>query len=123
VLFVRRFLVLPLTTLTFLVSGCVSSGNKEWNSPYILHESERALAGPTPCDDPLYLELTVKPIKDITDREFAYFLAKDAACQQWQSDAANTEEVKESIDRLSMTWILCIVVGVLGVSAAASNSD
>lgn len=76
-------------------------------------EPRRKIVAPSPCSDSLYLALRARPLDSLTEREYAYFVARDRLCAQYQS-GAGAEGSDDSGDMPSAGSVGVTILAVLG---------
>jgi hypothetical protein len=63
-----------------------------------------------PCNDSAYQAIKLKPIEQMSEREFQYYLSKDAECDRAQRDVIVIDETSKA----SRTAVIAsILIGVI----------
>jgi len=92
--------VLLLCSMLFaalIVAGVAAADEHDSRSVFVHPQVGGFLAqavhpGESPCEDPLYLELLEKPLDEMSDREYEYFVRKDKECDQYRQHTATQPE-------------------------------
>lgn len=65
----------------------------------------------SPCNDSLYLQLKTISLDKMTQREYDYFLQKDAACNANQTNKITIQQQNESANnRVGTIIVLSIII-------------
>jgi len=92
-------------------------------TPRIHPEVLAAPIAESPCTDSLYLSLKSKSLESMTEREYQYFIQKDAACSEFQRMRAETKTItapqKEVSETLKKSHDFRVGMAVIGSFAAA----
>ena len=81
-------LVLVLA-LSLTLSSCAPSTNRAPDPDPIRSGLNGSASWQSPCADSLYVALKSRPLDDMSEREYEYFLQKDASCAEFQRAEAS----------------------------------
>ena len=78
------------------------------------------ISGYNPCEDERYLEIKDKPLNEMTDREYNYFLSADKDCKEYKSTTKQSSGIVNSnqprVISSSQTGVPSMVVQAAGTS-------
>lgn len=89
-----------LLAVSFVLSGCAGTSGHPRGSPVAFSPENLKVPGPetplanSPCSDSLYVSLKAKPLLEMSDREYGYFMQKDAACGEFQKTALQVAQAR-----------------------------
>lgn len=92
------------------------NGEKHYTRP-----SEHLIAANEVCNDPTYLELKSKPLDQMTEREYEYFLLKERQCQEAQQHHAVIGEIEKNRDAWSDWIVATAILSVIGTAFAVNS--
>jgi hypothetical protein len=78
----------------------------------------------SPCSDPLFLALCARPLDELSEREYAYFVQKSAACEQYMLAEMAMEpsnELAKSTSSMTKAYIVISAIGLLITVLAYSS--
>lgn len=107
-----------LLIIQLTLSGCSSMGLRAYQEPPAPSPISRTgLASSTvprsPCEDPHFIELSQRPLDELTAEELEHYRLLSASCLDWQSRERTADRIEAAADRVSMSILLgsLIIVG------------
>lgn len=113
----------------FVVPGLsMASGTDPKLATTVASESETTSTRSDPCSEPRYLELKLKPLDEVTEREYEYFMQAERLCAEARrrdqnEPDAGPEEIREPTDPLDVAFWIGVEAGFSGYDMADINDD
>ena len=89
-------LIVALGLITLVACSCAPTSNYGFSPEYVRRPDDALHEGQSPCVDSLYLALGSEPLDDMSEREYEYFIQKDAACAEYQRAEMLTRKTQQT---------------------------